>query len=69
MKGKTMTQQTNKPTHRLVRYYGEGRGAPHAELGVIFPGEGGRMTVILNTPAEQIRLIAFPTEDAEGGAR
>lgn len=65
-----MTQSTNKPTHRLVRYYGEGKGAARAELGVVFAGESGRMTMILNTPSEQIRLIAFPTEElAADGAQ
>lgn len=64
-----MTQSTNKPTHRLVRYYGEGKNAPRAELGIVFPGENGRMTVIVNTLEGQIRLNAFPIEDSKGGAQ
>jgi len=66
-----MTQSKNKPTHRLIRYYGEGKSAPRAELGVIFQGENGRMTILINTLEGQIRLNAFPIEDkpAEGGAQ
>ena len=64
-----MSQTTNKPTHRLVRFYGEGRNAPRAELGVIFPSDDGRMTVIINEPQGQIRLTAFPIENTTGGAQ
>lgn len=60
---------SNKPSHRLVRYYGEGKNAPRAEVGVIFTGANGRATIVLNTPTEQIRLMAFPIEgDKTGGA-
>lgn len=62
-----MSNAINKPTHRLVRYYGEGKNAPHAELGVVFPGENNRQTMILNTLEGQIRLIAFPIEDKAAG--
>ncbi len=62
---------SNKPTHRLVRYYGEGKSAPRAELGVIFTGENGRMTALLNTLEGQVRLNAFPIEAkaSEGGVQ
>lgn len=64
-----MSQSKTKPTHRLVRFYGDGKNAPRAELGVIFLGDNGRMTVILHTLEGQIRLNAFPIEDSTGGAR
>ncbi len=64
-----MAQSPNKPSHRIVRFYGEGKDAPRAEVGIIFTGEAGRATLILNTPTEQIRLMAFPIEDSKGGAR
>ena len=64
-----MAQSTNKPTHRLVRFYGEGKSANRAELGIVFTGDNGNLSIILNTPSEQIRLMAFPIEDSNGGAR
>jgi hypothetical protein len=64
-----MTQATNKPTHNLVRYYGEGRNAPRATVGAMWTGEDGRFTILLNGVEAQIRLIAFPTEQTDGDAR
>ena len=54
---------TNKPTHRVLRYYGEGKNAPSAQIGVVFTGDNDRANIILNTPTEQVRLMAFPIED------
>lgn len=64
-----MAQSSNKLSHRIVRFYGEGKEAPRAEIGVVFTGENGRATILLNTPTEQIRLMAFPIEDSKGGAQ
>ena len=58
-----MTDQSNRPSHRVVRYYGTGKNAPRAEMGVIWPGNDGRLTIIVNTLGEQIRLTAFPIDD------
>ena len=60
-----MSNATNKPSHRLVRYYGEGKNAPRAEVGVVFTHEEGRASVILNTLEGQIRLMAFPISDEQ----
>ena len=60
-----MSKPSNKPSHRLVRYYGEGKAAPRAEVGVIFTGADGRATIIINGLNEQIRLMAFPIEPSE----
>ena len=57
-----MSQATNKPTHNLVRYYGEGRNVPRATVGAMWAGEDGRFTILLNGVEAQIRLIAFPIE-------
>lgn len=38
-------------------------------LGVIFAGENGRRTILINTLEGQIKLNAFPTEDQANGAR
>ncbi|ORE90100.1 hypothetical protein ATO13_23511 [Stappia sp. 22II-S9-Z10] len=64
-----MAQSSNKPTHRLVRFYGQGQNAPSAELGIIFKGDDGRQTIILNTPSDQIRLMAFPIQASTGAAQ
>ena len=58
-----MSNETNKPTHRLVRYYGEGKGAPHANVGAIWAGRDGRVTVVINTLADRIVLTGFPTSE------
>ena len=63
-----MAQSHNKPSHRIVRFYGEGNEAPRAEVGVVFTGENGRATILLNTPSEQIRLMAFPIEEGKGAS-
>ena len=64
-----MSQMPNKPTHNLVRYYGEGRNVPRATVGVMWTGEDGRFTILLNGVDAQIRLIAFPIEQTDGDAR
>ena len=69
-----MTQSSNKPSHRVVRYYDTGKHAPRAELGVIWPGKNGQFDIVINTLTEQIRFTAFPIEAAadqteEGGAQ
>lgn len=63
-----MTQSTNKPTHRLVRYYGDGRNAPSATVGAVWANDNGRLTIVLNTPFEQVRLTAFPADDASASS-
>jgi hypothetical protein len=62
-----MSQSSNKPTHSLVRYYGEGRNAPRANVGVMWKGDDGRFTIVINGLEAQIRLIAFPIEQAAEG--
>ena len=68
----TMTPSStpNRPSHQLVRYYGDGKNAPRANVGAIWQGEEGRLTIILNTLQGQIRLTAFPAEQdtSQGGA-
>ena len=59
----SMSNDTNKPTHRLVRYYGEGQGAPHANVGAIWTSRDGRVTVVINTLTDRIILTGFPVED------
>jgi len=55
-----MANETNKPTHRLVRYYGEGRNAPHANVGAIWSSKDGRVTVVIHTLTDRIVLTGFP---------
>lgn len=64
-----MSQTSNKPTHNLVRYYGEGRNAPHASVGVMWTGEDGRFTLVINGLETQVRLMAFPIEQENGDAQ
>ncbi len=64
-----MTQTTNKPTHNIVRYYGEGNRAARATIGAMWTGEDGRFTIVINGLEEQIRLIAFPIEQKDGDAQ
>lgn len=59
---------SNRPTHNLVRFYGDGKGAPRATMGAVWQGEDGRMTIIINSLTEQIRLTAFPADQDNGGA-
>jgi hypothetical protein len=66
---KIMTQSTNKPTHTLVRFYGEGRNAPRGNIGVVWTGDDGRFTIVINSLEEQIRLMAFPIGQTEGDAQ
>ena len=58
-----MSNTNNRPTHQLVRYYGEGRNAPRGNIGAMWTGEDGRVTILINTPTEQIRIIGFPASD------
>lgn len=65
-----MTQATNnKPTHNLVRYYGEGRNAPRGTIGAMWQGEDGRFTLVINGLEGQIRIVAFPIDQTDGGAQ
>ena len=59
------TQTTKRPTHTLVRYYGDGKNARSARIGAIWEKDNGRMSIIINTLDGQIRLMAFPAEQAE----
>jgi len=58
-----MSNETNKPTHHLVRYYGEGRNAAHARVGAIWTSRDGRVTVVINTLTDRVVLTGFPVGD------
>ena len=64
-----MSQSNNKPTHNIVRYYGEGRNASRATVGAMWTGEDGRFTILINGVEAQIRLMAFPIEQTDGDAQ
>ena len=58
-----MTNETKKPTHRLVRYYGKGKNAARADLGVAWANEDGSLSIQLNMLDAQHRLHAFPIKE------
>ena len=61
-----MSNETRKPTHRLVRYYGRGKNAPRAEIGAIWTNADGSLSIRLDTLSEQIWLNGFELKAAEG---
>lgn len=54
-----MSNETRKPTHRLVRYYGSGRNAPHAEIGALWSNDDGSFSLRIDGLEGQIWLNAF----------
>lgn len=54
-----MSNETTKPTHRLVRYYGTGKTAARAELGAVWTKPDGSLAIRLDTPTEQVWFQAF----------
>ena len=58
-----MSNETSKPTHRLVRYYGTGKNANRAELGAIWTKPDGSLAIRLDTPTEQVWFQAFALEN------
>ena len=55
-----MSEATKKPTHNIVRYYGEGRNAPNGTVGAMWEKDNGAYTIVLNFLDQQIVLQAFP---------
>ncbi len=58
-----MSNETSKPTHRLVRYYGTGKNASRAELGAVWTRADGSLAIRLDMPTEQIWFQAFALEN------
>jgi len=54
----------NKPSHRIIRYYGDTKNAPRAEVGAVWETDKG-LSIVLNTLQGQIRLMAFPIAEQE----
>jgi len=63
----TTQQQSNKPVFNIVRYYGEGRNAPHGRVGAIWETDKGNLKIVIENPfgTEKIVLTAFPNEDKD----
>jgi hypothetical protein len=55
-----MSNETHKPSHRLVRYYGSGRNAARAEIGAVWTKPDGSLAIRLDSPTEQVWFQAFP---------
>ena len=53
-------ENSNKPTHRVVRYYGSGDNARSAEIGAVWTKDDGKLAICLNTMTQQVWLHAFP---------
>ena len=64
------TQQSNKPDFNIVRYYGEGRNAPHGRVGAIWKNDKGNLSIVIENPfgSDRIVLTAFPSEDKDENA-
>ena len=60
-----MSDNTKKPSHDIVRYYGEGRNAPKGNIGAMWENDKGGYTIVLNFLDKQIVLQAF-TRNSEG---
>lgn len=56
-------------TRAQILHGGEGRNAPHASIGVMWTGEDGRFTLVINGLETQVRLMAFPIEQENGDAQ
>lgn len=54
-----MSNETRKPTHRIVRYYGNGENAARAEFGAVWTNLDGSLSIRLDTLAQQIWLNGF----------
>jgi len=60
-----MSNETRKPTHRLVRYYGKGQNAPRSEVGAIWTNSDGSLSVGIDTLEEQIWRIGLEIREQQ----
>ncbi len=60
-----MSDTSNKPTHNVVRFYGEGRNSPKGNIGAMWENDKGGYTIVLNFLDQQIVLQAF-SRNTEG---
>lgn len=60
-----MTNSNNKPSHRIVRYYGTDKNSPSAEVGAVWQREDGSLSILLNTLDQRISLYAFPRKEKD----
>lgn len=60
-----MSETSNKPTHNVVRFYGDGRNAPKGNVGAMWENDKGGYTIVLNFLDQQIVLQAF-SRNTEG---
>ena len=58
-----MSNETRKPTHRLVRYYDKGKNAPRAEVGAVWSNPDGSLSIRLDLLDQQVWMNAFRIEE------
>ena len=60
----TMTDNSNKPAYRVIRYYEAGKKHPNAEVGAVWLREDGSLSIQLTTLDQCIQLYAFPIKQS-----